>query len=211
MIALQIESWAIIRSMCSRSSTPVRGRMRISTQVFRFYRPSSWLPCSTTSKSGACVYTSLVTQTHTCTHILTHHSLAVAVSPGLLGIHHFLAWEFKIWVAVLCVAWPWAIRPCFRHSVPLLTDSEKGRKDYLLGVRELYEVPRLLISHLNFFACLKTKTCFLGEGWQAYGSVAPCFGNKWTCASIRWGVHYSRVLQNELNPEWMIHFDWCVQ
>lgn len=134
MITLQIESWAIIRSMCTRLSTPVRGRMRIWTQVFRFYRPSSWLLCSTTSKSCACVCTSLVTQTNTCTHILTHHSLVVAVSPGLLGIHHFLAWEFKIWVAVLCVPWPWATRPCLRHSVPLLTDL-KGEERITVGQR----------------------------------------------------------------------------
>lgn len=109
MITLQTESWAIIRSMCTRPSTPVRGRMRIWTQVFGFYRPSSWLPCSPTSKSGACVCTFLVTQTNTCTHVLTHHSLAVVVSPGLLGVHYFLAWEFKLWVAVLCVEWPWAM------------------------------------------------------------------------------------------------------
>ena len=127
------------------------------------HRPSSWLPSSPTSKSGACVCTFLITQTNTCTHILTHRSLAVVVSPGLLGVHYFLAWEFKLWVVVLCVEWPWAIRPCFRHSVPLLI--ERGRKDYLLWVRELWEVPRLLISHLNFFSCLKTKAHFLEEGW----------------------------------------------
>lgn len=205
MITLQIESWAIIRSMCSRSSTPVRRRMRIWTQVFRFYRPSSWLLCSTTSKSGACVYTSLVTQTHTHTH-------SDSSQPGCGGFSwpswhsSFLSMRIQnLGGGSVC---------CMALSNQALLSAFSPFADWLWkGKKGLLTVGQRAVrgSHLNFFACLKTKTRFLGEGWQAYGSVAPCFGNKWTCASIRWGARYSRVMQKELNPEWMIHFDWCVQ